>query len=107
MRRILASIGVATLLGIGSAQAAQMSAQDRALLDSLSPSLQAEVKARATDGNTVQGVLETMLLNNIVKAMATRRIQMVDFDKGVAMVEGEDGKVTLVYFERATLLIRQ
>jgi hypothetical protein len=107
MRKTVSIIVLAVFLGLGSAQAAEMTAKDKAVLDTLSPQLQEQVKARLTEGNTVRGVLETMLLNNISELFAVNRIQAVDFDRGVAIVERADGNVDTVYFDTATLVVKK
>jgi hypothetical protein len=107
MRTIVSMIVVATFLGLASAQAAEMGATDKAVFDMLSPKLQEQVKARLTDKNTVRGVLETMLLNEISDEFATNRIQAVDFDEGVAIVELPDGNVDTVFFKTDTLDIKK
>ncbi len=107
MRKIGSVIVLAALLAVGSVQAAEMSAKDKAVLDMLSPQLQEEVKSRLGGGNTVRGVLETMLLNAISELASTNRIQAVDFEEGVAIVERADGEIDTVYFERTTLVIKQ
>jgi hypothetical protein len=110
MRKIV-SILSAAIIGVSlmcaSAQAADMTPRDKAVFDTLTPQLQEKVKARLTDGNTVRGVLETMLLNEISELFATNRIQAVDFDEGVAIVERADGDIATVYFDVTTLAIKE
>ena len=107
MRKILSAAIVGAFLAVGSAQAADMHERDKEVFDMLSPELQEQVKGRLTPGNTVRGVLETMLLNEISKLFATNRIEAVDFEDGVAIVELPDGDVDTVYFTTATLVIRK
>jgi hypothetical protein len=107
MRKIVSIIVVAVALGLGSAQAAEMNARDKAVFDMLSPQLQEQVKSRLTGGNTVRGVLETMLLNDISKLFATNRILAIDFNEGVAIVERADGDIDTVYFDTTTLVIKK
>lgn len=107
MRKVLSAAVVGVCLAFTSAQAADMSPRDKAVFDMLSPELQETVKARLTDGNTVRDVLETMLLNEVSKLFATNRINAVDFEDGVAIVELPDGGVDTVYFTTATLVIKQ
>jgi hypothetical protein len=107
MRKIVSIIVLAVFLGLGAAHAAEMTARDKAVFGMLSPPLQEQVKSRLTGGNTVRGVLETMLLNKISELFATNRIQAVDFDKGVAIVERADGNVDTVFFDTATLIIKR
>jgi hypothetical protein len=107
MRKFLSAAVLGVCLAFTSAQAAEMNPRDKAVFDMLSPELQAQVKARLTDGNTVRGVLETMLLNEISQLFATNRIEAVDFEDGVAIVEKPDGNVDTVYFTTATLTIKE
>ena len=65
-----------------------------------------QIEARITGGQTVRGILETMLLNNISQLFATNRVVAVDFDKGVAVVEGTNGQVKAFSFDVATLVIK-
>lgn len=107
MRKAL-GVGLLTaLLAAGAAQAADMSAEDQAILDGLSPQLREEVKARATGENTVTGVLETMLLNSISEALATGEVAIVEVDyvEGMATVQMPDGETETVSFETETLEI--
>lgn len=107
MRALGSVIVLAVLIAFSSAQAAEMSARDKAVFDQLTPQLQQEVKSRLKDGNTVRGVLETMLLNAISELFATNRIQAVDFDEGVAIVELPNGDVESVFFETDSLKIKE
>ena len=107
MLKVVSAAFLGVFLAFTSAQAAEMSPRDKAVFDMLSPELQEKVKARLTDGNTVRGVLETMLLNEISTLFATNRIDAVDFEDGVAIVEKADGEVDTVYFTTATLMIKK
>jgi hypothetical protein len=107
MRKILSAAIIGIALMAGSAQAADMTPRDKAVFDMLSPQLQEKVKSRLTEGNTVRGVLETMLLNEISELFATNRIQAIDFDEGVAIVERANGEIDTVYFDVATLVIKE
>ena len=72
----------------------------------LTPQLRGQIEARITGGQTVRGILETTLLNNISQLFATNRVVAVDFDKGVAVVEGTNGQVKAFNFDVATLVIK-
>ena len=80
-RRTLAacSLAAAATLPIASF-AADMNAFEKAELAQLSPKLRAEVEARMTGGQTVRGILETMLLNNISMLFVTSKVTAVDFE---------------------------
>jgi len=106
MRTLASFIVLASLLCFGVAGAAEMGPRDQAVYDELTPQLQKEVKSRLTGGNTVRGVLETILLNKISNLFATNRIQAVDFEEGVAIVERADGNLETVYFSSTTLEIK-
>jgi len=103
--KIAAALAV-MLLASGGAFAKGPTAFEKAELAQLSPQLRSQVKARLTDGQTVRGILETMLLNNISLLFAANRIVAVDFDKGVAVVAGANGEVKTFNFDVATLVIK-
>jgi hypothetical protein len=81
-------------------------AQARIELAQLSPALRSEVLQRATGGNTVRGVLETMLLNNVSQVFASGRVVAVDFIRGAVVVEGPNNQVRAFPFNVATLQLR-
>jgi hypothetical protein len=78
-------------------------AQARAELAYLAPNVRAEVERRATQGNTIRGVMETMLLNSVSQLFAAQKVVAVDFVKGVVVFEGANGQVRTYPFD-ATLL---
>jgi hypothetical protein len=94
------------LLASGAAFAYDATALEKAELAQLTPQLRSQIEARITGGQTVRGILETMLLNNISQLFATNRVVAVDFDKGVAVVEGTNGQVKAFSFDVATLVIK-
>jgi hypothetical protein len=79
----------------------------QAELAQLSPTVRSQVEARMTGKQTVRGIVETMLLNNIAKLFAAKRVVAVDFEIGVATVEGKDGSIRTFPFEIPTLIIRK
>lgn len=82
-------------------------AYNQALLAELSPEKRAEVQARATQGNSVQEVLEVDLLNNIKARYPANRIVALDFGRGVAVVElPNNGGTRMVRFNKTTLAIQ-
>ena len=82
-------------------------AYNQALLAELSPEKRADVQARATQGNSVQEVLEVNLLNNIKARYPANRIVALDFGRGVAVVElPNNGGMRLVHFNKTTLAIQ-
>ncbi len=80
---------------------------ERAELAQLSPSLRKKVLAEMGPENTVRGILDTMLLNNISALIASNRLVAVDFEKGIAVVETKAGKVEAVPFDIATLVVKK
>lgn len=98
---------ISALLVLSSAGHAQVATTlEQAELAGLSPEKRAEVQARATNGNTVSGVLQTILLNSIKLKHPASRIVALDFDRGVAVVELTDGKTDFVHFDTTTLAIK-
>src|SRR4051794_15498175 len=87
----LAALAVVVLAAPGVLRA-QSSAVDNAVLGELNPDKRAEVQSRATAGNTVRTVLETMLLNNIKLQYPANRIVALDFGRGVAVVETAENR---------------
>jgi hypothetical protein len=81
-------------------------AQARAELGYLSPAVRVEVERRATGGNTLRGVMETMLLNNVSQLFASSKVVAVDFTKGVVVVEGTNGQIRAYPFDVTTLQLR-
>lgn len=107
-RRALLAVAAAALLVPASASAAQMTAFEKAELAQLSPALQAEVKKRmAQGGQKVREILETILLNKISLVFAQGRVAAVDFEKGIAVYQLQNGDLKLVPFEVATLDVKK
>lgn len=79
---------------------------ERAELGQLTPQLRAQVKARLTQGQTVRGILETMLLNNISQLFAVGAVKAVDFEKGMAVVATPNGKIKIGPFDVTTLVVK-
>lgn len=104
---------LAAMLAAGSlgaadvAYASEETSLEKAELAQLSPLLRSNVEDRLISGQTVRGVLETMLLNNLSLDFATRRIVAADFQKGEAVVEGTNGEMRAFPFDVATLVIRK
>lgn len=90
------------LSGIASPTAAQAQAE----LAYLSPAVRAQVEQRATGGNTVRGVMETMLLNTVSQLFAARRVVAVDFVKGVVVVEGANNETRSFPFDVTLLQVK-
>jgi hypothetical protein len=87
----------------GAADARSMSAKDKKMLESLTPELRQEVMARVGPEQTVEGVLETMILNRLSYIHSGATIYDVDVEQGMARVTFADGRTEVVPVERATL----
>ncbi|HKD74115.1 MAG TPA: hypothetical protein VKB76_01415 [Ktedonobacterales bacterium] len=102
--------GIASLAAAATlpavAIAAGGTAFEKAELAQLTPQLRAQVRARLTKGETVRGILETMLLNNISQLFAVGAVKAVDFEKGIAVVATPNGEVKIVPFEVSTLVVK-
>ena len=100
----MSTIAIAALPAL--AVAADMDAFEKAELAQLSPKLRADVEARMTGGQTTRGILETLLLNNISSLFAARKVTAVDVEKGIAVVETQDGTLKAVPFDVTTLDVK-
>jgi hypothetical protein len=105
--RIIAGAALAaTFLMADTAFAEMPTPFQRAELAQLSPTVRSQVEARLKGKQTVRGIVETMLLNDISKQFAAKRVVAVDFEIGVATVEGKDGSIRTFPFEIPTLIVR-
>jgi len=106
-RRTLALASAAVLAAATlPALAASYTKLEEAELAQLTPQLRSQVEARITNGQTVRGILETMLLNNVSALFAAQRVEAVDFEKGVMVVTTPNGTLKSVTFDVATLVIK-
>lgn len=98
--------GAALALLAAAPAAAQTSAGSRefqaAELSEVSPALRAEVERRvaAGPGNTVRGVLETMLLNEISVRWPGSRLVAMDMARGVGVFAQQDNTLKAVTFNK-------
>ena len=81
-------------------------AEGQAVLAELNPDKRAEVEARLTGGNTVRGILETMLLNNLKARYPASRIVALDYGRGTAVLETASKQIHIVSFDTKTLAVR-
>jgi hypothetical protein len=89
------------------AYAQKATALEQAELASLSPQKRAEVEQRASQpGQTVSEVLTTMLLNGIKNKHKASSIVALDFGRGIAVVQLQDGGMAAVNFDTTTLAIK-
>ena len=80
---------------------------EQAELAGLSADKKAEVQQRlAQGGQTVSEILQTMLLNSIKLKHPASKILALDFDRGAAVVELTDGKMSVVSFDTSTLAVK-
>jgi hypothetical protein len=80
---------------------------EQAELAGLSPDKRAEVQARlAKGGQTVSEILQTILLNSIKLKHPASKIVALDFNRGLAIVQLTDGKLSAVQFDTTTLAIK-
>jgi len=107
-RMIMAGILLAGSFGAaGVAYAAEATPVEKAELAQLSPQLRSQVEARLVSGQTVHGVLETMLLNNVSQEFASDHVVATDFERGDVVVENGSGQMKAFPFDVATLAIRK
>ena len=106
-RRTLALIAAAAIaVATTPARAASYTKLEEAELAQLTPDLRSQVEARITGGQTVRGILETMLLNNVSALFAAQRVEAVDFEKGVVVVAMPNGNLRSVTFDVTTLVVK-
>ena len=83
---------------------------ERAFLGEMDAATRAEVEKRATAGNTISGVIATMLLNDNQmarhgKAGAPISVVAVDFVRGVVVIQNGPDQYEPVRFDPKTLRI--
>lgn len=103
---MLAAAVIAASVTGTAAHAAQPTSLEKAELSMMSPDKQKEVLARATGGNTVDGVIETMLLNQISDEFAQGNVVSVDFDDAVFIVQNKKGQLKAYQFETLSLTLK-
>jgi len=102
----ISALAAAASLGIASAAIAKTpTAVEKAELSMLSPAKQKEVLARAVGGNTVSGVIETMLLNQLSADWASGDAISIDFIQDVFVVRNKKGQLQDYVFDAATLTV--
>jgi hypothetical protein len=101
----LAVLAAACIMS-GTAYAVLPTSLEKAELSMMAPAKQKEVLARATGGNTVDAVIETMLLNQISDEFAQGSVVSVDFDDAVFVVRNKKGQLKAYEFETMTLMLK-
>lgn len=92
--------------GIGDVPAPMV----RAIQEMVSPATLRELQARATGGNTMEGVLETTLLNNLQLIDPGTRgahIIAIDFTRQVVVAAVGDQAPKVYHFDRSTLTVNK
>jgi hypothetical protein len=102
------ALHLAALASPASAQTPSSSAFDRAMLDGLDSQTRAEVESRATGGNSVIGVVSTILLNRYQEAGARNagealEVVAVDFSRGVVVIRRAANVFEVQRFDPRTL----
>jgi hypothetical protein len=106
--RIMTTLTLAAaILASAPALAYTATVMERAELARLTPQRRKQVEARLTGEQTVRGVLDTMLLNNISLQFASDHIVAVDFDREIAVVHGKNGQMMAFPIDVTTLLIKK
>jgi hypothetical protein len=104
------ALGLASFVAVAALPALAIAADigriDDAELAQLSPEVAAQVKARAVAGNTIGGVMETMLLNSMPTSLSAKRIVAIDFRKADVVFERNDGTLKDVPFDTTTLKVK-
>jgi multidrug efflux pump subunit AcrA (membrane-fusion protein) len=104
---LTATILLMTSLGAaGVVQAAEITPMEKAELSQLTPQLRSKVEARLVSGQTVHGVLEAMLLNDVSQDFASGQVVATDFQRGDIVVQNTAGQVKVFPFDVATLTIK-
>lgn len=105
------ALQLAALSAPAMAQPASASRYEQAILAGLDSATRAQVTSRATAGNTVMGVVSTMLLNSY-QAAGPRNpgealtVVAVDFVRGIAVIQRAANVFELVPFDPRTLRVR-
>lgn len=104
---VLKSIALLTLAGLAApALAMPPTSLEKAELSMMSVEKQKQVLARATGSNTVDGVVETMLLGQLTDGFAQGAVISVDFDDAVFIVRNKKGQLKAYDFEPLTLTLK-
>ncbi|MBN9538923.1 MAG: hypothetical protein BGN99_23070 [Alphaproteobacteria bacterium 65-37] len=95
------------LLATSGAYAQMATTLEQAELAGLTAAKRTEVMERAKQpGQTVYEVLQTMLLNNIKSKLPASRIVALDFNRGISIVEMQNGGLAAVNFDTTTLALK-
>jgi len=101
----LASAAVAAASTLPAFAASYTKFED-AELAQLDAKVRADVEARISNGQTVRGVIETMLLNNISAKLQAQKVEAIDWEKSLAVVQLPGGELKSVPFDAKTLTVK-
>jgi hypothetical protein len=103
-KTVLAAVAVTSALALSTAAAA-MTKYEKLELEGLSPTLRKQVEAQMTGQQTVRGILETMLLNNISDKVVNNQVVAIDFDSALIVVTNPQGATRAYRFDPTTLAV--
>jgi cytochrome c-type biogenesis protein CcmH/NrfF len=104
--RILTMLCTAVVLAaIASTPASAITSQEQAQLQRLSPELRQKVADRLGPGQTVNEILDTMVLNNISELFSEPRSFTVDHVAHTVTILYVNGETETVRYDPVTLLI--
>lgn len=98
---------LAAALLTGRAQAMPPTSLEKAELSMMSVPKQKEVLTRATGDTTVDGAIETLLLNQISDAFAQGTVVAIDFDDAVMVVRGRKGQLRSYEIDTFNLTLKE
>jgi hypothetical protein len=106
-RTVAPTACAAAVVAVPTAYAQVATTLEQAELAGLSQEKKAEVQARlGQGGQTVTEILQTILLNSIKLKHPASKIVALDFNRGIAVVQLTDGKISPVQFDPTTLVIK-
>jgi len=108
--KLLAAVllaGSLQVAGVAYAATPGETSMEKAELAQLSPQVRSDVEARLKQGETVHGILETMLLNRVSEDFASGRVVATDFSRGDIVVESKTGQMKVFPFDLATLVVKK
>jgi hypothetical protein len=94
-----------TLLAAHVAYAAPMSGSQQAELQRLSPQTRRMVQARLNGGDGAQGVINTILLNNLEARYHLQKVEATNWANGTATIQTAGGQSRTVRFDPSTLTV--
>jgi hypothetical protein len=110
-RIVIASAALSLTFSSAPVLAQTSPAFERAILGEMDPATRADVEKRATGGNTVGGVVGTILINNYHAAGAKNpgealTVIALDFERGVAVLGTDERTFEIIHFDPKTLRLK-